>query len=71
MFLDMNDKLFKNILIDIILKLITFVGTELFIVRAFPRRLFNIQALDGVSIHHSVPCHTVHKQLISHCHFSN
>ena len=25
-------------------------GTELFIVRAYPRRLFNIQALDGVSI---------------------
>lgn len=25
-------------------------GTELFIVRAYPRRLFNIQAVDGVSI---------------------
>ena len=26
------------------------LGTELFTVRAFPRRLFNIQALDGVSM---------------------
>ena len=28
----------------------SFSGTELFVVRAYPRRLFNIQAVDGVSI---------------------
>ena len=31
-------------------KFLSFSGTELFIVRAYPRRLFNIQAVDGVSI---------------------
>ena len=34
----------------IFLKFLLFPGTELFIVRAYPRRLFNIQAVDGVSI---------------------
>ena len=36
--------------------IILFLGTELFVVRAFPRRLFNIQALDGVSIYPLCPC---------------
>ena len=32
-----------------LLKTVITSGTELFVVRAFPRRLFNIQAVDGVS----------------------
>ena len=55
--------------------MISIPGTELFVVRAFPRRLFNIQAVDGVSTEQygqdRLPCLPAVYGFISHPQFEN